>query len=194
MFKRIVFCTVSFLWIILPATNYAQNEIDLYKLRQRNITYSEYILLQLNVGLLYATQEITGVKSARAEYDNSTNKFVLNIVIKKELYHFQNNSGKKKFIKSIVNNIVVNYPDFFYAPVSQILKYPAKNYGDILSNYLFKFEKWYEADGYEPLTFPEKKESESKEAHIKRIDKWQKDSGTFSLLATYENGEVTLFK
>lgn len=186
---------VLYLCFFFYSVGYAQNKIDASKLNQiKSISQIQYILLQLNIGLLYASQDMNGVKASGIEYDQISNKFLIDVKVKKESSHNLSIDQKKKFVHDIVGQIVVPFPQFFYHPVSQILQTPTKNYGDILNNYIFRFKKWYISGGYEPLPFPEKRENESNESHLKRIEKWQKDSEAFSLLATQENGEVSLIK
>jgi hypothetical protein len=174
---------------------YTKNIIDTSKLKQvKPVSQKEFILLQLNIGLLYATQDMRGIKASEVKYDHINNKFIFDIEVKKEIFDDLTNDQKKDFIRDIVNKIIAPLPQFFYHPVEQILVNPAKNYSDILANYNFRFKKWYMPDGYEPLKFPEQRENEPDESHIKRIEKWQKDSETFSLLATEENEEISLYK
>jgi hypothetical protein len=174
---------------------YAQNKIETSKLNQlKPVSQMEYILLQLNIGLLYATNDMNGVKAFGVKYDQISNKFLIDVKVKKELFHNLSIDQKKTFVHDMVGQIVVPFSQFFYDPVAQILQTPAKNYGDILNNYTFRFKKWYVPGGYEPLRFPERRENESTESHLKSIGKWQNDSEAFSLLATDENGEISLFK
>ncbi|MEK6651345.1 MAG: hypothetical protein AABY50_00260 [Nitrospirota bacterium] len=194
--KRARYFLLSLIFMLFfYSAGYAQNKIEVSKLNQiKSVSQMQYILLQLNIGLLYATQDMNGVKALGVEYDQISNKFLIHVKVKKGLFHNLSIEQKKKFVHDIVGQIILPFTQFFYDPVAQILQTPAKNYGDILNTYTFRFKKWYISGGYEPLPFPEKHENESNESHLKRIEKWQSDSEAFSLLATDENGEISLFK
>lgn len=194
--KRARYFLLSLIFMLFfCSVGYAQNKIQASKLNQtKSVSQMQYILLQLNIGLLYATQDMNGVRVYNVEYDKISNKFLIDIEVKKELFHDLSIDQKKKFVNDMVGQILIPFPQFFYHPVAQILQTPAKNYGDILNNYTLRFKKWYIPGGYESLPFPEKRENESNESHLKRIEKLVNDSKAFSLLATYENGEITLFK
>ena len=194
--KRARYFLLSLIFILFfCSVGYAQNKIEVSKLNQtKSISQKQYILLQLNIGLLYATQYMDGVKASRIEYDKVSNKFLIEVKVKKELFHDLSIDQKKQFVRNTVDQIVGPFIEFFYWPVAEILQTPAKNYGDILNNITFRFEKWYILGGYEILPLPEKRENESSESYTKRIDKWGNVSLAFSLLATYENGEISLFK
>lgn len=174
--------------------SYAQNEIDKIKLNQTKlINHKEFILLQLNMGLLYSLQDVEGVKASGVEFDENRSKFLFKIEVDKNKFHYLSNAEKKNLVMNILTNRFIVQGQFL-TPLINILEKPVLNLGQVLDICIFRFEKRYKTGGYEPLAYPKKRSYESQESYAKRDEKWRQDSELFSWLATYENNEVTLYK